>query len=175
MTHPVRSPTHRAWASLGTCVHGLPSGEGTGPGAWGLQPAPSWRPRGHPLPSVLVRCPLDAPSRPQAAGLVCGPRGGPKIAVGLAWGWHARTCVTGRVRVGPVCAGPASQSPQILACWKKDREGGCSRGPPGDPRAMPTPCLVQVRARCPGRAAAAGRPPHLHSMGNRPSGYSGAT
>lgn len=106
-------------------------------GPWGLVPALSWLPEGHPLASALAGCPLGAPSRPQLAGQASsvGLRGGPKIAAGLAQGWHAehmrdRACPGGRACL----CWPGLQVSADPCSLERNSGGGRSRGPPRDPR-----------------------------------------
>lgn len=126
-------------------------------GPRGLVPAPSQLPEGHPLPSALAGRPLGAPSRPQLAGLVCEPTGGPKIAAGLAQGWHAermrdRACPGGSGLSVP--ARPPRLCGPLLTAEKSQRWmlQGSSQGP------RPHPCPLSVEARCSVPAAAAGPP-----------------
>lgn len=112
-THPVRSPTHPAQASPCACVHMPPSWEGTGPGAC-CQLCPSSQKGTHwplPLQDVLWELFQD----PNWPALSVGLRGGPEPPAWPRAGTR-NTCVTGRVQgVGPICASPASKSPQTLA------------------------------------------------------------
>lgn len=79
-----------------------------------------------------------------------GLEGAPEVAAGLALGWHAehmrdRACPGG---VGPVCAGPASDSPQTLAQWKETTGTDAPRVLRGSPRNQPLPVASEGQMLC---------------------------